>query len=197
MEIEGFKSAWQNHPVESSPIHSAARKSMSLQFVRAGAIRDVERSNELARVVFCVLFALIALAGSFVVMPAGAARIAAWLFACALIVDGALGLALLFRRYRAPATGTMLEFISEECRQGQTRIRLERYAYRLVFVLAGVAALVLIFTPRPPNFREGALDALMRMAILTAFLAFAWRRAKSRSKEVHRELERFLADLRE
>jgi hypothetical protein len=195
MELEGFKSAWQKRSVESHSLSPPAQISRSLQFVRTSAIRDLQRSDELSRLVFCLLFAAVAIGASLVVMPPGAGRIAAWLFAMALLVDGFTGMALLARRFRAPATATMLEFVSREHRQAETRLRFERYSQRLVLILAAVALLVLLFAPRPINLRENSLDALERMAILTAFLAFAWRRAKSRSGEIRRELEHYLKDL--
>jgi len=195
MELEGFKSAWQKRSVEGHSLSPPVQISRSLQFVRTSAIRDLQRSDELSRLVFCLLFAAVAIGASLVVMPAGAGRIAAWLFAVALLVDGVTGMALLARRFRAPATATMLEFVSREHCQAETRLRFERYSQRLVLILAAVALLVLLFAPRPINLRENSLDALERMAILTAFLAFAWRRAKSRSRDIQRELEHYLKDL--
>jgi hypothetical protein len=53
---------------------------------------------------------------------------------------------------------------------------------------------ILFFAPRPVNLRESALDVLTRMAIVTAFLALAWGKARSRSKHFHLELERYLQD---
>ncbi len=195
MEIEGFKSAWQKQPVENRSLSSAVRISRSQQFLRTSAIRDLQRSDELSRLVFCFLFALVAVGVSFIVMPAGACRVAAWLFAAALLVDGVAGMALVVRRLGAPATASVREFISREYRQAETRVRFERHSLRLVFLLTAIALLILLFAPRPAGLREGALDALERMAVLTAFLAFAWRRAKSGSAEIHRELEHYLKDL--
>ena len=129
------------------------------------------------------------------VMPPGAGRIAAWLFAVSLLVDGVAGMALLVRRFREPATASMLEFIGSEYHQVETRVRFERYSQRFMIALAVLALLILFFAPRPINLRENAVDALQRMAIGTAFLAVAWRRAKSRSREVRGELERYLRDL--
>jgi hypothetical protein len=57
-----------------------------------------------------------------------------------------------------------------------------------------LALLVLILRPRPLDSREDAFDMLGRMGIVTAVLAFAWRRVKSRSREIRRELERYLED---
>jgi hypothetical protein len=49
--------------------------------------------------------------------------------------------------------------------------------------------------PHPATVRENAFDALERMAILVAFLVVVWRHANSRSKDIRRELERYLKDL--
>lgn len=195
MELERFKSAWQNQSVEGHPLPSPAHVSRSVQFLRTSAIRDLQRSDELSRFVFCLLFALVAIAVSLVMMSPGASRIAAWLFAAALLIDGVAGVALLALRFREPATATMLEFISRECRHVETRIRFERYSQRLIFMLAAVALLLLILLPRPIYLHQDAFDVLGRMAIVTAFLAYAWGRAKSRSGEIRRELERYLRDL--
>ena len=46
------------------------------------------------------------------------------------------------------------------------------------------------------DHRESAYDALGRKAVVTAFLAVAWRKAKSRSAEIQRELEHYLDDLK-
>lgn len=195
MELEGFKSAWQKQSVEGHPLSSRLRSSRSLQFLRTSAIRDLQRSEELSRLVFSLLFALAVIGVSLVLMPPGSGRIAAWIFAAALLVDCLAGVVLLACRWREPATTTMLEFISREHRHVETRLRFERYPQRLIFALGAVALLVLILSPRPLDSREAAFDILGRMTIVTAFLAFAWRRAKSRSREIRRELERYLEDL--
>jgi hypothetical protein len=195
MDLEGFKAAWQKQSVEGRSLSSPASISRSLQFLRTSAIRDLQRSEELSRLIFSFLFALLAIGASLVVMIPGAGRIAAWLFAAALLADGIAGVALLARRFRQPATATMLEFISREHRQVQSRLRFERYSRWLMLILAAIVLLLLVFAPRPVNLRDNALDALQRMAIVTAFLAVAWRRAKSGSREVCRELERYLKDL--
>jgi hypothetical protein len=195
MELEGFKSAWQRRTVENHPLSSGARVSRSVQFLRASAIRDVQRSQEVSRLVFCFLFALVAIGVSIVVMSPGAGRVAAWLLAAALLVDGVTGIALLARRFRAPATSTVLEFVRREYRQVETRLRLERYARRLVFALGAIALLILIFGPGRVDVRDNPFDIMGRMAIVTAFLGLAWRRAKSRSMEVRRELEHYLKEL--
>lgn len=195
MELERFKSAWQQQSAGGHLVTSPARISRSLQFLRTSSIRDLQRSEELSRLVFSLLFALLAVGASVMVMGPGAGRIAAWLFAAALLADCVGGVALLARRFREPATANMLEFIKREQRQVETRLRLERYSQRLMFVLAAVALLLALFGPKPANLRENAFDALWRTAIVTAFLAVAWRRAKSRSKEIHRELGQYLKDL--
>ncbi len=194
MELEGFKSAWQNQSTHAHDL-SSAHISRSLRFVRTSAIRDLQRSEEWSRLIFCLLFSLVAVGVSFVVLAPGAARIGTLLFAAALVVDGITGVVLLAHRLREPATTTVLEFISREHRQIETRLRFERYSQRLMIVLAIVALLLLVFAPRPAGAREGAMDVLVRMAIITSFLAVAWRRAKSRSKDVRSELERYLNDL--
>jgi hypothetical protein len=195
MELEGFKAAWQNQSVEGHSLSSPACISRSLQFLRTSAIRDLQRSDELSRLIFSFLFALLAIGASFLVMLPGAGRIAAWLFAAALLVDGVAGVALVARRFHEPATTTMLEFISREHRQIESRLRFERYSRWFMLIVAAIVVLLSILAPRPGNLREGALDALQRMAIVTAFLAIAWRRAKSGSRETCRELERYLKDL--
>jgi hypothetical protein len=62
-------------------------------------------------------------------------------------------------------------------------------------LLAGITLLLLIFDPKPATLRENLVEPFGRMAIITAFLAVAWRRAKSRSREISVELERYLKDL--
>jgi hypothetical protein len=195
MELEGFKSAWQQRSVGSHSFASTGQVSRSLQFLRTSAIRDLQRSDEVSRFVFNLLFAMLALGVSFMAMPPGASRIGAWLFAAALFIDGVAGVVLMAQRFRAPATATMLEFIRREHCQVEARVRFERHSQRLMFMLAAVVLLLFLFAPGPINLRENALEALQRMAILTAFLAVAWRRAKSRSGETRRELERYLRDL--
>jgi hypothetical protein len=195
MEFEGFKSAWQKRPVEGHALSGTSGVSRSIEFLRTSAIRDRQRSEDTARVVFCFLFALLAVAVSIVVMPPGAGRIAAWLFALALFVECFAGFALVAQRFRAPATDTILDFVSRECRQIETRLRLETYTQRLTVILIAIALLVMLFSPRPLSLRENALDALERMAILTAFLGFAWSRSKSRTREVRTELDRYRKDL--
>jgi hypothetical protein len=195
MELEGFKSAWQKQSVEGHPLSSRLRSSRSLQFVRTSAIHDLQRSEELSRLVFSLLFALVVVGVSVVLMSPGPGRIAGWIFAAALLVDGLAGVALLAHRLKEPATTTMLEFISREHRHVETRLRAERYSQRLIFALGAIALLVLILSPQPMDSRAESFDVLGRMAIVTLFLAFAWRRVKSRSLETRRELERYLNDL--
>ncbi len=196
MEFEAYKSAWQRQPVEGHPLSSGTPLSRSVQFVRTGAIRDLQRSEELSRLISCLLFALVATGASLVVVPPGGARIAAWLFAAALLVDAVAGVALVVRRFREPATTTLLEFISREHRLAESRLRFERYSRWTMVTLAAVTLVLLFFIPRPAGLRENALEALARMAIVTAFLAVAWRRVKSKSRQTHSELERYLEDLR-
>jgi hypothetical protein len=196
MEFEEFKAEWQKRPAEGSLLELPATASRSLRMVRTGTIRDLQRSDELSWFVFYLLFALVAIGVSFMIMPPGAARIAAWLFAAALLVDGISGIILLGRRFRGPATATMLEYISKEYRQVETRIRFERYSKWIMVLLAAVALLLLVFNPRPVEPRANAFDALGRVAVVTAFLALAWRKAKLRSVEIQRELERYLQDLK-
>jgi len=58
------------------------------------------------------------------------------------------------------------------------------------------ASLVLFVTRRMPQGGiEGAYETLGMMACLTGFLAFAWWRARSGSREFSRELDRYLRDL--
>jgi hypothetical protein len=195
MELEQFKSAWQSQPVEGHSLPSPVRISQSLQFLRTSVIRDLQRSDELSRLIFSFLFALVVVGVSFVLMTPGAGRKAAWLFATALLVDGVAGVALLARRFREPPTATLLDFIRREHRQVETRLRFERYSQRLMFLLAAAALLLLIFSPTPLNLRENLFDPFGRMVVVTGFLALAWRKAKSRSREIRREIERYLKDL--
>ncbi len=195
MELEGFKSVWQKRTVTDHSNSVAPLSSRTLQFVRTSALRDLQRSEELSRFIFCLLFACVALGASMVVLAPGAGRVAAWLFAAALLFDGVTGMALLTRRFHSPATSSILEFVSREHRLVEVRVRLERYSQWVVFILASIALLILLFAPRPADLHKNALDALERMVILTAFLAFAWRRAKSRSAEIRNDLEGCLRDL--
>jgi hypothetical protein len=195
MELEQYKSAWQKQSVLGSSLPSSEHLSRSLQFVRTNAIRDWQRSEEFSRPVMSLLFALVLIAVALEVMLTSASRIAAWLFAMALLADGIGGAALLLRRWREPATATMLEFISRELRQVTTRMQFEKYSQRLMLVLGAVILGLLIFGAHPAVSRENALDSLARMGVLTAFLAVAWRRTKSRSGEICRELEHYLKEL--
>lgn len=197
MELDRYKAAWQHQPMEGHSLPSLAHVSRSLHFLRTSAVRDLQRSDELLRLIFGVLFALLVIGASLMVLPPGAGRIEAWLLAAALLVDGVAGMVLLSRRLHGPSTTSMLEFIRKEHRQVETRLQLERYSQWVMFILAAIALLVAIFTPRPIDLRESALDALGRVAVVTALLAVAWRRAKLRSKEIRRELERHLRDLTE
>jgi hypothetical protein len=196
MEFEEFKAAWQKQPAERSPLGSPSTVSRSLRMVRTGTIHDLQRSDELTRSGFCLLFALVAIGGSSVFIPPGAARIAAWLLGAALLADGITALLLLSRRFRGPATVTLLEYISKEHRQVEARLRFERYSRWIMFLLAMAALLLLVLSSKPVEPRAHAFDALGRVAVVTAFLALAWRKAKTRSVEIQRELERYLQDLK-
>jgi len=193
MELEGFKSAWQKRSVEGDSLTAPGRVSRSLQFLRTTSVRDLQRSEELSRLIFSFLFALIAVAAPLLIMPPGAGRVVAWLFAGALVADGIAGVALLIRRLREPVTTTMLEFISREHRLVDTRLRIERYSQGILLILAAFALFLQVFGPRPVNFS----DDVLRMGIVTAFLAFAWRKGKSRSHstELARELGGYVKDL--
>ena len=197
MELEGYKAAWQKRPVEDQALARTARLSQSLSFLRTSVIRDLRRSEEVSRLVFSLLFALVAVGASLILMPRGAGRWAWWLFAALLLADGIGSVALRVRRWRQPVTATMIEFIKREHSQLAAHLRFERYSQWLMVGLAALALLLAIFGPRPVNPGENAYDALGKMAILTAFLAVAWRRVRSRSKEACRELERYLEDLRQ
>jgi len=194
MELEGFKSAWQRRPLESDRLAPRGRLSRSVQFLRTSAAHDLQRSEELTRLIFSFLFAFLAVAAPLVVMPPGAGRIVAWLFAAALLADGIAGIALLIRRLRQPATTTLLEFISTEHGLIERRLQLERYAQGVMLILAAVALALQVFGPRPVNFN----DDVLRMGFVTAFLAVAWFRGKSRSRStaISQELESYLKDLR-
>jgi hypothetical protein len=195
MELEGYKTAWRNRSVESHPLSSPSMISRSRRFLRTTAIHDLQRSEELTRLIFSLLFALVAIGGSLMVMPSVPGRIAAWLLALALVVDGATGLALLAKRFGEPATTSMLDYIKREHRLAENRLRFERYTQVLIYVLAAGALLLAVFGPNMATPRENAFDLLGRSAVVTAFLAVVWRRAKSRSRDVCRELERYLNEL--
>jgi hypothetical protein len=193
MELEGFKSAWQKRSLASDPLPAPERISRSLRFLRTSSVRDLQRSEELSRLIFSLLFALVIVGASFVVMPVGAGRVVAWLFAAALLADGIAGVALWLRRRREPVTSTLVQFISREHRLVGTRLQVERYSQSIMLVLAAVALFLQVFGPRPVDFR----DDVLRMGIVTAFLAVAWRQGKSRSRstELAHELGGYLKDL--
>ncbi len=193
MEIEGFKSAWQKRSLESDSLTAPARISRSLQFLRTSSVRDLQRSEELSRLIFSLLFALLVVGASLVIMPAGLGRVVAWLFATALLADGMAGVTLWVRRRRQPVTSTVVQFISREYRLVGARLQIERYSQAILLVLAAVALVLQVFGPRPVDFR----DDVLRMGIVTAFLAVAWRKGKSRSRatELARELGGYLKDL--
>ncbi len=195
MEIEGFKTAWQSQgTMGHSLLSSRVPQSRSLQFLRASSIRDVHRSEEMSRLVFSFLFALLALGASIRILAPGASRIAGLLFAAALFADCCAGIALLTRRLHESVADTTVEFIRREHRQLQARLRLERLSQRLMLGLGLIALAIMLFNPSPVHLREYIFDPFYRMAIVTAFLALLWRRAKSRAKETDQELEQFLKD---
>ncbi len=91
----------------------------------------------------------------------------------------------------------MLDFVRREREQIQAHIRIERYSRILMFGLFAMAVLVLVAYRSSATPREKAFEALGTMGVMTAFLAFAWRRAKSPSREFNRVLDRYLRDLAE
>jgi hypothetical protein len=195
MEFEGFKSAWRKQYSEGHSLSPSPPLSRSLQFLRTSAIHDLQRSDELSRSIFCLLFALVAIGASLKVLSPGMGRIAAWLFAAALLVDGIMAMTFLFRRRREQITFTMAEYIRKEHRLAATRLQLERYALWFMVSLAGITLLILIFDPKPVVLRQNLIEPFGRTAIVTAFLAVAWRRAKSQSGEIRSELERYVKEL--
>jgi hypothetical protein len=197
MEIDKFKTAWQQQSFERNPLGSTAPGSRSVQFLRASLFRDLQKSEELQRLIFCPLFALVFAGAAFIIMPAGAGRMAAILLGIALASDGFVGAILLTHRYGTPPTSSMLDFVRREREQVLTRIRVERYSRVLMLGLFAAAVVVLAVRRPVVTPREGAFEALGTMAVMTAFLAFAWRRAKSRSREFSRVLDRYLRDLSE
>ena len=195
MELEGFKSAWQRRYTEGHALSATAPLSRSLRFLRTSAIHDLQRSEELSRSIFSFLFALVAIGASLKLLSPGMGRIAAWLFAAALIVDGTAAMMLLFRRHREQTSSTMVEYIRKEHGLARTRMRFERYSQWCMALFAAITLLILIFDPKPVALRQNLIEPFGRMAIITSFLAVAWRRAKSQSKDISSELERYLVDL--
>ncbi len=193
MELEGFKSAWQQRTMESYSLSSPGGASRSVRFLRISTARDIQRSEELSRLIFSLLFGLVAVAASFVVMAPGAGRVVAWMFAAALLVDGVAGFVLLVRRLRQAATDNMIQFIAREYRQVEARLRIEIYTQGVMLILAAAAVVLLVFGPDVATGR----DNVFRMGIVTAFLAVAWRRgrSRSRSREISHELRNYLKDL--
>ncbi len=197
MELDQYKSAWQRQsadgPDGSTPVHG----SHSVHFLRASAIHDLLHSDDLTRLIFDLLFALLAVGVSFRVMPPGPGRIVAWLLAAMLTVDAITGLALVTRRLPRSKAASMLDFIRNECRQADARLQFDKFSQWIVFALAAAALLAALFGPKPVEPRTNAFDALARAAGVTACLAVAWRRAKSGTRDVRSELERHLKDLQE
>ena len=195
MEIDRFKSVWQQRPLEAPAHASTAVPSRSLHFLRTTIIHDLQRSHDLSSIFLSFLFTLLLIGVASNVMLTGAGRIAALLFAAALLADGIASLVLFFRRSRDAAAATMLEYIARERRQLEIRLRLERYCRALLYGLGSLMLVILAFGSLPVATREMALETFARMALATSFLAFAWRRARSRSPEMQRELDRYLKEL--
>jgi hypothetical protein len=195
MEFEGFKSAWQRRSLESESLTAHPRVSRSFQFLRTTLVRDLQRSEELSRFIFSILFGLLAILASLVIIRPGAGRVVAWLFGAALFADGIAGAVIWIRRLREPATSTIVEFISRERRLVGTRLQIERYSQAIMLVLAATTLILQVFGPSPVDTTESVL----RMGILTAFLAVAWQKGKSRSRSVElaRELSSYLKDLKD
>lgn len=122
--------------------------SNSCKLLRTSSIRDLQRSEEVARLTFSILFALVAVAVSPVVINGGAARIAAGLFALALLADGAISFMLLIGRFRAPARETLVDFISSEYRQIENRLRFERYSQRFMILFASITLILMLLIPQ-------------------------------------------------
>jgi hypothetical protein len=196
MEIDRFKTAWQKQTVAPHLFPSAASMPRPLVFLRATAIREREKADEVARLVFAVFFSLIVAGAAFVFMGPGTGRVGAVLLVVAVLVDGLGGAVLLAGRSREKAGTPVLEFIRRERQNLERRLRFEQMSHRVMLVLfcLGVA---LFLWPQGGDAKSQALGTLGRTAILTAFLAFAWWRARARPKDQYRELDRYLADLSE
>ncbi len=197
MELDQYKSAWQRQAADGPGRAAAARSSHSVHFLRASAIHDLQHSDDLTRLIFDLLFALLAVGMSFVAMPRGPGRIVAWLLAAMLVVDCVTGLLSVTRRLPRSKSASMLDFIRNECRQADARLQFDKFSQWIVFAFAATALLVALFGPKPVEPRTNAIDALARAAGVTACLAVAWRRAKSGTRDVRSALERHLRDLEE
>jgi hypothetical protein len=101
----------------------------------------------------------------------------------------------LFSRSHVPASANMLEFVSAERQRLEARIRFDGYSRRILFLLAAISLPVAMIYPVSGGPRDVAVNSLVTMAAVTALLALAWRRAKSRYRELHRELDGYLREL--
>jgi hypothetical protein len=90
----------------------------------------------------------------------------------------------------------MIEFIRREHGHLAARGRCERCAQRLTVGLAAIVLLLALFGLQPADPRGSAYGSPGEMAVLTAFLAVVRRQVKAQSKEVCRELERYLEDVK-
>lgn len=196
MEIDQFKAAWQQQTVSPHLFPSAASMPRPFVFLRATAIREREKADEVARLVFAVLFSLVVAGAAFAFMEPGTGRAGALLLVAAVIADGLGGAVLLAGRSNEKAGTPMLEFVRRERQNLERRLRFERMSHRVMLVMFCLS-FVLFLWPHGGDDKSLALGALGRMAVLTAFLAFAWWRARSRPKEQYRELDRYLEDLSE
>jgi hypothetical protein len=195
MEIDSFKPVWQSRSLDEPAHASLSAPSRSVRFLRTSTIHDLQRSYDLSRIFMNLLFILLLIGAAIKVMITGTSRVAAFLFAAALLADGIPSLVLLSRRFRESTTATILECIARECRQLEVRLRLERYC-RVIMVALGIVMLaILALGPGPATARDQALDTLARMALATGFLAVAWRGTKSRTMETRRELDRYRKEL--
>jgi hypothetical protein len=195
MELDKYKSAWQEHSMDASLLSLPSRVPQSLERLRASTVRDLHRTDEVLRVFVGFIFGLLACGVAFVVAPPGRARAVALMVALALFADGLVAARHLISRSRVPASASMLEFARAERARLEARIRFDRYSRRILFLLAAAALFAAVVYPVTGVPREVATDSLVTMACVTAVLALAWRRAKSRYSEQHRELDGYLREL--
>jgi hypothetical protein len=196
MEIDRFKTAWQEQTVATYLFPSAASMPRPLVFLRATAIREREKADEVARLVFAVLFSLIVAGAAFGFMDPGTGRAGALLLVVAVLADGLGGAVLLAGRSQEKAGTPILEFVRRERQNLKRRLKFERLSHRVMLFMFCLS-FGLFLWPQGGDAKAQALGTLGRTAVLTAFLAFAWWRARSRAKEQFRELDRYLADLSE
>jgi len=196
VEIDRFKDAWQKQPVSPQFFSSGASISRPFVFLRATAIREREKADEVARLVFAFFFAVAVAGASLVLMQPGPALAGTLLLAAAVLVDGVGGAILLSGRSRDRAGASMRDFVHRETRNLERRLRFDRSSYRAMAVMFCLS-LVLFLWQQDGDPRAQALSTLGKTAVLTAFLAFAWWRARSRPKEQHQELDRCLKELSE